>query len=183
MKKLTALFLIALLAGCAPNPADVKEVAVAKTVQLEKPSKPLSSFADYELEPVKFSKGMRVDRRKDRHLAILNEKVREKLLPLFSSWKSPGDGSRSGTLIVEPEVTYLKIVGGGARFWLGVFRGQSSINMTLRLIDGATKKVIAEPLINKNSGAWAGAWSIGRSDKNLHEYIAGIAYQYLVSNY
>ena len=182
MKKLTIL-LVVILAGCAADPADVKKVADTTSVQLAKPSKALSSYASYELRPIAFSQNIEVDEAKNRHLAILETKVREKLLPLFDDWTKSGGGRRSGTLIVAPELTQFRIVSGTARFWAGVFAGQSNAEMKLRLIDGRTNEVIAEPNINQRSGAWAGAWSIGTSDTNLHDYMAGIAHQYMVSNY
>jgi hypothetical protein len=182
MQKLTIL-LIVLLAGCAADQKDIKQVADTKSVALAKPSKPLSSFASYQLRPITLSKHIEVDEAKTRHLAILEKKVREKLSPLFTEWKASGVGARSGTLIVAPELTQFRIVSGAARFWAGALAGQSRVDMTLRLIDGATKKVIAEPTIDQASGAWAGAWSIGTSDTNLHDYMAGIAHQYMVANY
>jgi hypothetical protein len=29
----------------------------------------------------------------------------------------------------------------------------------------------------------AGAWSVGQSDQNLHDYVVEIAYEYLARNY
>jgi hypothetical protein len=120
---------------------------------------------------------------KTEHAALLERKVRERLLPLFKMWMASGGITRVGTLIVQPRVTRFKIVSGAARFWMGAMRGQSSVDLTLKLVDGTAKKVIAEPNITQRSGAWAGAWSIGKSDKNIHEYMAGIIHQYMVSNY
>lgn len=77
----------------------------------------------------------------------------------------------------------LRIVSGGARFWAGALAGGSYIDIDLRLIDGSTNNVIAKPRITKNAGAMTGGWSIGQSDKNLHDYIAHIVHEYFSTNY
>jgi len=55
--------------------------------------------------------------------------------------------------------------------------------LDLKLIDGDTEEVIANPRINRDADAMAGAWSIGQSDDNLLEYISYITHEYLASNY
>ena len=86
-------------------------------------------------------------------------------------------------MIVQPELVSLKIVSGGARFWAGAFAGSSSIDLDLKIVDSVTNQVIAKPRIARHAGAMTGAWSIGQSDENLHDYIASIVYQYLSKNY
>lgn len=181
--KILTILVVVVLAGCAADPKDIKNVADTQSAQLAKPSKPLSSFANYKLRPVVFSEDVEVGKRRTKHAAVLDKKISEKLLPLFAKWRASGGAARSGTLIVAPELTRFRIVGGAARIWTGVFSGQSKIDMTLRLIDGTTNKVIGEPKIDQRSGAWAGAYSLGRSDRNIHSYVAGIVHQYLVVNY
>ena len=77
----------------------------------------------------------------------------------------------------------LRIVSGGARFWAGALVGDSHIDLDLVLIDGKTGVVIEKARIRKEAGAMTGAWSIGKSDDNLHDYIAHIVHRYLLENY
>jgi hypothetical protein len=55
--------------------------------------------------------------------------------------------------------------------------------MTLRLIDATTGELIASPRVRMDAGGLAGAWSIGKSDQNLDEYIVSIVYEYLEGAY
>jgi hypothetical protein len=181
--KILSLILLVFLAGCAADPAKLDAVAATESLRLPKPSKPLSAFAAYELRPFVLSAAVTSETDKVAQADILEQKVKDKLLPLFADWSSSGGPSRSGTLIVQPELVKLKIVSGGARFWAGAFAGESSIDVDLRLTDSATNEVIAKPRITRDAGAFTGAWSIGKSDENLHDYIAHIIHQYMSSNY
>ena len=182
MKKLS-LILFVFLAGCAAEPVKLTAVAVEESSRLGKPSKPLSAYSTYELKPFILSAQVKSKTDKIQQAAILEQKVKDKLLPLFADWSSSGGPGRSGTLIVQPELIKLKIISGGARFWVGAFAGESSIDVDLRLTDGTTNEVIAKPRITRDAGAFTGAWSIGKSDENLHDYIAHIIHQYMSSNF
>lgn len=183
MKKLSALILLAFVVACSPKPAKLKAVAVQKSAQLAKPSKPFSAFSNYELRPFILSNGVSGSSKKRKHATKLESKVKEKLLPLFASWSSTQDASRSGTLIVQPRLAKLRIVSGGARFWIGPFAGKSNIDLEFEIIDGGTNEKIAQPIIGKRSGAWAGGWSIGKTDRNLYQYVTQITHEYFASNY
>jgi hypothetical protein len=183
MKKLSVLILLVFMAGCAPKPEKLKAVAVQETAQLTKPSKPFSAFSTYELRPFILSSGVRDNGKKSKHAVRLEGKIKEKLLPLFENWSSKKGAGRSGTLIVQPRLVKLRVVSGGARFWLGPFGGKSNIDLEFKIIDSSTKEVIAQPVIGRRSGAWAGGWSIGKTDRNLYQYIAHITHEYFASNY
>ena len=75
------------------------------------------------------------------------------------------------------------MIGGANRFFAGAFAGDSSIDMDLELKEAATGTVIAKPRIVRNANAMAGAWSVGATDRNLMDYIADIATQYLQDNH
>ncbi len=182
MKKLTILIFV-FLAGCAADPERLNLVAVDEANRLAKPSKPLSAFSSYELRPMILSRKVKSEAGKVKEAAILDQKIKKILSPLFAKWSSSAGSSRSGTLIVQPELVRLRIISGGARFWAGAFAGESNIDLDLRLIDGSTNNVIANPRIIKNASAMAGGWSIGQSDQNLHDYIAHIVHQYLSTSY
>ena len=105
-----------------------------------------------------------------------------KLQPLFNQWNQKPSGNES-TLIVEPVLVSLQVVSRAARFWIGPFAGDSTIDLTLKLTDKGSGTVIAQPRVARSAGAMTGNWSVGKSDQNLLDYIAAIAHEYLVSNY
>ena len=185
MKKFSILLLVfsVFLAGCGGDPNRFKEVSVREADRLAKPSKALSAFSSYELRPIVSSDQVKDDPDRIEQAHILEAKLKEKLLPLFAQWSSTGDSPRSGNLIVQPEFLRLRIVSGGARFWIGQMAGNSSIDFDLVLIDDSTGEEIAKPRIVRSGDAWSGAWTKGGSDKDLLDYTAHIAHQYFVSNY
>ncbi len=183
VKKLSVLILLVFMAGCAPKPEKLKAVAVEETALLAKPTKPFSTFSKYELKPFILSGSVSDSSKKRKHAVRLETKIKEDLLPLFDSWSSKKGTGRSGTLIVQPRLAKLRIVSGGARFWLGPFSGKSNIDLEFKIIDGETKEVIAQPVIGRRSGAWAGGWTIGKTDRNLYQYIARITQEYFATNY
>ena len=182
MKKpilLIALFMM----GCSPSQESLNTTAQTESARLAKPSKPLSAFADYELKPMVLSAEVIEKADKVEESAILEAKIQEKLQPLFSEWTAADGSDRAGTLIVEARLVKLRIVGGGARFFVGAFAGDSFIDLDLTLIDGSDNSVIANPRIMRNADAMGGARSVGKTDDNLHDYIAYIVHQYMVDNY
>ncbi len=174
--------LVLFLAGCAASQEDLNAVAVQESTRLTKPSVPLSTFASYELERMTTSAEIQDQPEKVEESAILAAKIEEKLQPLLAEWSASAGPNRQGILVIEPELARLRIVSGGARFWAGAWAGDSLIDLDLVLRDDAGE-VIARPRIVKGTGAWVGAWSVGQTDDNLHDYIANIVYQYMVDNY
>lgn len=182
MKK-PILLITLFMMGCAPSQETLNTTAQVESARLAKPDKPLSSFANYELKPMALSAEVMEKADKVEESGILEAKIQEKLQPLFSEWAAAGGTDRAGTLIVQPRLVKLRIVGGGARFFAGAFAGDSFIDLDLTLIDGTDNSVIANPRIMRNADAMGGAWSVGKTDDNLHDYVAYIVHQYMVDSY
>jgi hypothetical protein len=176
------LVLCAILSGCAANPQTLESVAKTESARLAPPVKRFSSYADYELRPMVLSPAVQSDAGKVNAGGELENTLRAKLQPLLDQWKAAASNDLSGTLVIEPQLVSLKIVSGGARFWVGALAGDSSIDMGLVITDPTTGQQVAKPRINRNADAMTGGWSIGKSDQNLLDYIASIAYQYLKDN-
>ena len=77
----------------------------------------------------------------------------------------------------------LKIVSGGARFWVGALAGSSFIDMDLELFDKESGEQVARVLVRRDADSMTGAWSVGKSDQNLDDYIVSNVHQYLTDNY
>ena len=65
------------------------------------------------------------------------------------------------------KINSLRIVGGGARFWLGGMAGKSEMAVYVKLIDASTGQVITERDIRDDSNPTAGAYSMGATDRAL----------------
>lgn len=177
------LVLCVILSGCAASPERLESVGKSEAARMAPPAKKFSSYANYELKPMVLSPAVRSEPGKVEAAKELESVLRTKLQPLLEQWKSGPSGNRSGTLFIEPQLAALRIVSGGARFWAGAFVGDSSIDMDLAITEQGTGQQIAKPRITRSADAMTGGWSIGKSDQNLLDYIASIAYEYMAVNY
>jgi hypothetical protein len=86
---------------------------------------------------------------------------------LFDNVGGDGSAGAAGTLIVDADVTDLRIVSTGARVWVGAFAGKSHMTIKVTARDGATGTVLAEKVLESDNNAMGGAWSLGASDRGL----------------
>jgi PBP1b-binding outer membrane lipoprotein LpoB len=184
MKKAIVLLIIVFLAGCSPSSSKLASVAKNESARLGVTARPLSEFSNFELKPMELSAGVSERKEKVEVAKQLEDSLRTRLLPLIEEWKADKASPRTaGTLVIQPKLQSLRIVSGGARFFIGAWSGNSVIDMNLELTDGKTGTIIANPRITQTASATGGAWSVGATDRNLLDYIVEIAYQYLVDNY
>lgn len=181
--KTIALVLCIILSGCAANPRTLESVAKTESARMTPPAKRFVGYATYELKRMLLSPAVQSEAAKVRVAGELENTLRAKIQPLLDQWKAAASTGGSGTLVVEPQLAFLKVVSGGSRFWAGPFAGDSSIDMDLVITDQTTGEQVAKARITRNADSMTGMWSIGQSDENLLDYIASIAYQYLKDNY
>jgi hypothetical protein len=182
MKKLLSCLLLLLLTGCAANPAKLSQIAREESSRMMPASESLSAFSSFELQPMGTSEEVASDPAKTGQVKLLEQKLRNELLPLFESWEEKGDGI-GRKLLVQPTLIHLRIISGGSRFWVGGMAGDSQIDMDLKLTEAETSKVIALSRINLLAGGMAGGWSVGATDRNLLDYVVATTKQYLEDNY
>jgi len=176
------LVLCCILLGCAASPEKLVSVGKSEAERMAPPIKPFSNYGNYELKPMVLSAAVQSEPGKVRAAGELESTLRTKLQPLLAQWKT-ASSNRSGTLVIEPHLASLKIVSGGARFWAGGLAGDSSIDMDLVMTDQGTGQQIAKARVTRTADAMTGGWSIGKSDENLLDYIASIAYEYMKAYY
>lgn len=111
----------------------------------------------------------------------LDAKLTAAVQGFLADWNAQGATSAAAgrALIIQPRAVNIRLIGGANRFFAGAMAGESTIDMYLDLKDASSGAVVASPRIVRNSGAFAGAWSVGATDRNLLDYIADIAAQYL----
>jgi hypothetical protein len=184
MKKIFLIFICAFLVSCASDPKKRKYVAIAESGGMQSTAEPLSSFDNFNLADMTLAPSVQTKPEKVIVAKRLDVKLKTKLNSLISGWNA-GSGYVEGgrTLEIQPRVVSLRIISGTTRFFAGAFAGQSEISMDLILIDKETGKEIGRTRVQRAAGAFAGAWSIGMTDKSLLDYIVDITYQYLVDNY
>jgi hypothetical protein len=102
---------------------------------------------------------------------------------LFEKVKQREDkDATTSSLIVQGELTELKVVGTAARIWLGALAGRSKMSVHVKLIDATTGLIVAEKDIKEDSNPMAGAYSMGSSDRALPAVLGGLIADYSISN-
>lgn len=174
--------LILILSGCTSSPKQRNKIITESAALIQPTQVKLSKFSSYKMLPLKSAEAISVKKEKARYADIIEGKLKERVQPLLAQWN--GNSAKNGRkLIVEPELISLRIVSGGARFWIGAMAGSSDVKLRMTLRDAKTNKVIGSPVISKQTGGMTGAWSMGATDKNLVDYIVDISKQYLINNY
>lgn len=183
MKMMTIVCLSMLLVACASDPAKRAEVAKMESGRMPATSVPLSNYGEFILADMELAPDVLLKPEKVEVAKTLELKLQEVVSPVLSGWASKSAAGEGKKLVITPKLIGLHIVSGGARFWAGAFSGESYIDMDLLIVDSETGETIAEPRVRRSASAMTGAWSIGKSDRNLLDYIADITKQYLIDNY
>lgn len=180
-----ALFLISIfLVSCASDPEKRKLVAIEASSGMKSTATPLSSFDNFKLVDMTLAPSVETQPEKVVVAKRLSVQLKTKLDPLISRWNAKSGFVPGGrTVEIHPRVVSLRVISGTTRFFAGAFAGQSEISMDLILVDKETGKEIGRTRVQRSAGAFAGAWSIGMTDRSLLNYIVDISYQYLVDNY
>lgn len=172
---LTALLAIA---GCATT-----DIAPSRTTN-PPPAEPFSAFQHFELEAATLAPESKDGAANERAFAKIQENLELNVRPLLQQWEADADEAASSrTLVIQPHVSDLKFVSGGARAFGGALRGSSAVVMEVTLTDKATGEVIARPEFFQRAAAMGGAWSGGGTDNHMLARIAQIAAEYLRNNY
>jgi hypothetical protein len=174
----TAGLFLMLGSGCASNPADRLEVAEREAARMTPPSEPLSRFQHFELWALALAPEVEEDAKKVKQAGVLEQKLKARIQPLIDGWDASGDPS-GRTLLIQPTLQQLRIVSGGARFWVGGMAGESIVDLDLRLVEKESGREIGRARVVRSSSAMAGGWSVGATDRNLPNYIVDICHEYL----
>lgn len=177
---LTLLTSLVLISGCASSPERRNQIINEAANTIQPTQGKLSTYSKFKLLPMKLTKDISSNSKKLAYSKTIETKLQNKLKPLLQKWSSTKSRRK---LSIQPELISLRVVSGGARFWIGAMAGESKIQLRLIIKDVQKNKVIGTPVISKNTGGMSGAWSGGATDRSLVDYIVSIAEQYLINNY
>lgn len=93
---------------------------------------------------------------------------------------SKGQQVTGRALIIKADITKMRIASTAARIWGGPFAGSSGIELTLRLVDGATGKVVRTKKMSSWNNSWAASWDFGASDRSLLDDVGNIMAKYIL---
>lgn len=183
MKLILTVITAGLLTACAADPVKVQQVAEDEASRLPSPTRPLSDFAEFTLEAMTFSDAIQREDRKMAEAREFEANLIAKLAPLLDKWNAADRVGANGKLAIQPRLERLKIISGGSRFWIGAMAGDSFIGMDLVLADADTGEVVADVRVHRTANSTTGAWSVGKSDQNLDDYVVSIISEYLSNSY
>ena len=159
--------------------ADAPEIAV--DARNPAPTVALSTLGHFELAPVAMGEPWTKFDANVEARNHLQANIDERVPPLLATWNAKNAGSR--TLRITPEVTDVRFISGGKRFWGGAFAGGSWMLVTVHLTDAATGEAIADPRFYQQANAWGAAYSFGATDKHMLIRLAAMLEDYLRANY
>ncbi len=90
------------------------------------------------------------------------------------------DGLDKNSLLIEPFVDDIRLIGGGARFLAGALAGDSRVTLRVTFTDLSQDKIIASPAFYQSAAAYVGAWSIGAHDNTMLTRIGDLASEYIL---
>jgi len=166
-----------LLTGCATH--------ISTTItQNPPPAEKFSAFNRFELAKIALPAPYAGQGGNEKARAKIQEDLSQRMDPALKQWNSTGAaGEPARTLLIEPTISEIKFINGGARFWAGALAGSSAIIMNARISEKETGKVIATPMFYARAEAWGGAWTFGVTDNLMLDRIAGRLADYLLGNY
>ena len=185
MKHIAVVLLTLVLASCSSTPRlSMTEVAMQEAARMPKTAVLLSSYTKFELKKMALSDAVAANEGKVAAANTLDSLLQSRLSSLLTQWEiNAQDKGTEKVLVIQPTLQRLRIVSGGARFWVGAWAGDSEIDMDLVLTDGISRNKVGTARVSRNADAYAGGWTVGATDQNLDNYIVEIAYQYLLNNY
>jgi hypothetical protein len=172
--KISSLALMALLAISTAAAAEGPKTNPPPSIQLR-------AFGNFDL------KAMNQPQLKDGAASKAADTLREHfdttVKPVIDGWKGSSAQPGDRTLNIQPELVEMHFVGGKARFWAGAFAGNSFVTLRIKLTDAVSGEVIGEPEFFQRANAVGGAWTVGKTDKDMLKRVVTLVANYLTSNY
>ena len=86
------------------------------------------------------------------------------------------------SVIVNLDITDMRITSGAARFWGGAFAGNSFMDVLLEVQDAATKEVVHKKVLSTSNNAWGASFSGGSTDQSLPADFGLLIGEYIFKN-
>lgn len=147
------------------------------------PAYKFSEFEYVELAPMTISPPYHEHEKNQAATVKINENLVANLAPLFSIWNGESGTATRGTLVIEPVVTQIKFISGGARFAAGAMAGSSAVVMVVTMKDKDTGEIIAQPEFFQRAQAMAGAYTMGAHDNLMLTRVAKLVSDYIQANF
>lgn len=176
---------VSLLFAASLFPALAADTVEGKPQNSENPppSAALNTYQRFEITPIVMGAPFAGQKGNEVAREHLQADLDERAQPLLAQWNAmpPTDAPR--TLKIVPEIRYIRFITGGKRFFAGAMAGGSSVLVSVKLLDGETGAVVADPDFYQHANAMGAAWSFGATDKTMLIRISNMITEYLRANY
>jgi hypothetical protein len=147
------------------------------------PAAKFSDFKTIDMRPIVIAPEFAAADANQKATRKIQEIVDANLSGVIASWNSTEHGATRGTLVIEPLITRIKFIGGGARFMVGAMAGNSAVSMEISFKEAETGQEIAKPVIYQRANAMVGSMSVGGADNAMLNRVAQMMTDYIKSNF
>ena len=176
------VILTLMISGCTTTP--IKN-AREQVVTLKPPEIKFGAFEKIYLRSTGINSALASHPANQKALVRIDEYLLSRVLQIFPSLTAIEaneqlDGLDKNSLLIEPFVDDIRIIGGGVRFFAGAWAGDSNVVLIVTFTDLSQDKIIASPYFFQRAAAFAGAWSIGHHDQTMLTRIGDLASEYIL---
>jgi hypothetical protein len=147
------------------------------------PAAKFSDFKTIDLRPIVVAPEFAEAEANQKATKKIQEILDANMSGVIASWNSTDHGATRGTLVIEPLITRMKFIGGGARFMVGAMAGNSAVLMEITCKEAETGQEIAKPMIYQRANAMVGGMSVGGADNAMLTRVAQMMTDYIKSNF
>ncbi len=181
-----AIIILALMiSGCATP--SIKDAAIHRdqVAILKPPEIKFGAFEKIYFRTTGINSALASHPANQKALVKIDEYLLSRVLQIFPSLTAIEaneqlDGLDKNSLLIEPFVDDIRIIGGGARFFAGALAGDSRVTLRVTFTDLSQDKIIASPAFYQSAAAYVGAWSIGAHDNTMLTRIGDLASEYIL---
>ena len=174
------LLLLAVGLGLCAHAANITTTVATNPAPAEK----FSNFNHFELATIVLMPPYAGQAANEKAMRKIQENVSLKANPMLKKWNEAGAASTPvRTLVITPQITEIKFISGGARFFVGGMAGNSGVILTVTFTDKETGKEVASPLFFAQASGRAGGWTVGATDNLMLTRVAAHFTDYLEANY
>ena len=178
----TLLFLFA-LAGCASTQQATRQDSAAQPAAegtVKKLDKKYAKIALYDLEaPAQIM----TDYPDAAMTCKVSALTQLKLKKIFEAVEDASAGAipKGNTLLVKTKIEDMRIVGAGARIFLGIMAGRSNMTLGVELVDGQSGQVVGKQQLSNSNSVWGAAFTGGRTDATLPSDMGAVLAEYVAA--
>jgi hypothetical protein len=144
----------------------------------------LNNFASYEMLDLTILPPYAGQGANEKAADRIRQNLQGQVTPILQAWSAAGAKSGySGTLVIEPQISEIKFIGGATRFWVGAMAGSSYVILKLKITEQPSGRVIAEPEFFQRAAAMSGAYTMGGQDNDMLQRIVTLVNGYINGNH